>query len=153
MFAETLLNLTQRLAKVGGWTIVPDDLQATFWTPETFKIFDYDSSVPPDFPQVLSCMLPQWRPLVQDALDRARLGESTDTEMEMLSFKGRHKWLRVVTESECDADGKVLRISGAVMDITEQKLQEHTQRVLSERLFTTFECMTDAFACSQACRR
>ena len=31
------------------------------------------------------------------------------------------------------------------MDITEQKLREHAHRILSERLFTTFECMTDAF--------
>jgi PAS domain S-box-containing protein len=145
MFAETLLNLTQRLAKVGGWTTVPGDFDKSYWTPETFKIFDYDGDEPPGFEQILGCLLPQSRQLVADAMERATQGEPSDTEMELLTFKGRHKWLRIVTESECDADGKVLRISGAVMDITEQKLQEHTQRVLSERLFTTFECMTDAF--------
>lgn len=145
MLAETLLNLTQRLAKVGGWSSMPGDFYKTYWTPETFKIFDHDGSEAPHFDEIVGCMLPQYRPLVLDAMQRASRGEATDNEMEMLTFKGRHKWLRIITESECDDAGQVQRISGAVMDITEQKLQEHTQRVLSERLFTTFECMTDAF--------
>jgi len=145
MFAETLLDLTQRLAKVGGWTTVPGDFHHSYWTPETYKIFDYEGSEAPDFDQIMTCLLPQSRQLAADAMERAIQGEATDSELEMLTFKGRHKWLRIITESERDAQGSVLRISGAVMDITEQKLQEHTQRVLSERLFTTFECMTDAF--------
>jgi PAS domain S-box-containing protein len=145
MLAETLLNLTQRLAKVGGWSSVPGDTSRIHWTPEAFKIFDCDGSTPPPYEEVMACMLPQYRPVLEEAMRLAAAGEPTDHEMEMLSFKGRHKWLRVITESECDAAGNVIRISGAIMDITEQKLQEHTQRVLSERLFTTFECMTDAF--------
>lgn len=144
MFAETLLNLTQRLAKVGGWT-TSGDFDKSYWTPETYQIFDYEGSEPPGFEKVIDCVLPPSRQLVLNAMERAMQGEPSDSEMEVLTFKGRHKWLRVVTESERAADGSVLRISGAVLDITEQKLQEHTQRVLSERLFTTFECMTDAF--------
>lgn len=145
MFAETLLTLTQRLAKVGGWSTIPGNFYQSYWTSETCKIFDYDGSEPPHFDQILDCAQPHSRAVVQDAMARAITGEPTDNEMEIRTFAGRHKWVRIITESERDAAGSVVRISGAVMDITEHKLQEHTQRVLSERLFTTFECMTDAF--------
>jgi PAS domain S-box-containing protein len=145
MRKETLLNLTQRLAKVGGWYAEVGESSQPYWTPETYEIFEYQACTPPHFEQLVECILPQYRDIMLASYHRSVEGESSDIEVEMHTFKGRHKWIRLISDPEMDATGKVISVSGAVMDITEQKLQEHTHRVLSERLFTTFESMTDAF--------
>jgi PAS domain S-box-containing protein len=147
MLKETLLRLIQRLAKVGGWAVTYEDgVNAVHWTPGTYEIYEYDGTTAPSFDEALTRIHPEYRELSIQNMERCqKLGKPCDFEIEITTYKGTHKWLHVVAEPELDADGRVIRVAGAVQDITLQKQQEHEKRLLSQRLLTTFESMTDAF--------
>jgi DNA-binding response OmpR family regulator len=71
---ETLLNATQRLAKVGGWDW-DIERETTFWTEETYRIhgFEPQASVPGASDYIdrsLTCYNPNDRPIVSAAFER-----------------------------------------------------------------------------------
>jgi PAS domain S-box-containing protein len=147
---ETLLRLIQRLAKVGGWSVTFNGesinaIGSVHWTPGTYEIYEYDRAEPAGMDAHLEMIMPAYRELALGKFAACRRGESIDFEMQILTFRNTPKWVRMLGEPEFDASGKVIRVAGAVQDITPQKQQEHERRLLSQRLFTTFESMTDAF--------
>ncbi|MDT8397777.1 MAG: ATP-binding protein [Pseudomonadales bacterium] len=146
MLRETLLHITERLARVGGWIVRYDEEHSVFWTPGVFAIYELDGDTPAPFDAILACTLPAYREMARDLLQKCQtIGEPCDFEMEIETFKGSHKWVRVVADPYLDEAGRVIRMAGAIQDISQQKQQEHEQRLLSQRLFNTFESMTDAF--------
>jgi PAS domain S-box-containing protein len=147
MLKETLLRLIQRLAKVGGWAVTYEAGQQTdiHWTPGTYEIYEHEGSSPPSFNENLDLILPAYRELAVTRFEGCIRGVPCDFEIEILTFKGNPKWLRIIAEPEFDADGKVKRVAGAVQDITLEKREAQEKRLLSQRLLTTFESMTDAF--------
>jgi light-regulated signal transduction histidine kinase (bacteriophytochrome) len=80
---------------------------------------------------------PQRRPTPAEALgyiaqdERARMratfrqcvrdGSPFDVETKVVTAKGRQLWVRVLCEAEWDAQGRVLRLQGAMQDISESK--------------------------------
>ncbi|MGV3591750.1 MAG: PAS domain-containing protein, partial [Gammaproteobacteria bacterium] len=148
MLKETLLRLIQRLAKVGGWAITLDGSGAVLsvhWTPGTYEIYEHDGPEPLDFATHLECIQPSYRELALARFAACIRGVPVEYEMEVVTPRGTPKFLRMIAEPEFNAEGKVVRVAGAVLDITLQKHAEHEKRVLSQRLFEAFESMTDAF--------
>ena len=150
MLKDTLLRLIQRLSKVGGWAVTYESgsiraISSIHWTPGTYEIYEYEGTSPPSFDAHLEVILPAYRQLAIDNIALCLGGESCEFEVEIMTFKGNLKWLRFVAEPEFDGAGGVIRVAGAVQDITQQKQQEHEKRLLSQRLFNAFESMTDAF--------
>ncbi|HEY0961737.1 MAG TPA: PAS domain-containing protein [Pseudomonadales bacterium] len=148
MLKETLLRLIQRLAKVGGWAITLDGsgaVASVHWTPGTYEIYEHDGPAPLDFAAHLQCIQPAYRELAMTKFAACNSGEPIEYEMEIVTSRGKQKFVRIVAEPELDEHGAVVRVAGAVQDITPQKRAEQEKRVLSQRLFDAFESMTDAF--------
>ncbi len=146
MLKETLLRLIQRLAKVGGWAVTYEGTQSSvYWTPGTYEIYEHDGPAPAAFAEHLNLIQPAYRALAIGKFEGCLRGEPCDYELQITTSKGNLKWLRITAEPEMGADGKIKRVAGAVQDITKEKHEEQEKRVLSERLFTAFESMTDAF--------
>jgi PAS domain S-box-containing protein len=146
MLKETLLRLIQRLAKVGGWAVTFEDGQGrSHWTPGTFEIYEYEGSEPPGYDQHMEMVHPAYRQLAIERYDALLRGEACEFAMEIVTARGNQRWIRMVGEPEFDANGKVVYLAGAVQDITQQKQEEYARLLLSQRLFSAFESMTDAF--------
>ena len=135
--SETLLSASQRLTKIGGWEW---DLatQTMTWTEEVFRIHDFEPGEAPLDPQErisasVACYAPGDRPLIQAAFQRClEQGEPYDLEFPFTTAKGRPLWIRTVAEATL-VEGRVVKVIGNIIDITERKQTETAMRESEEQ--------------------
>jgi PAS domain S-box-containing protein len=115
-----ILAITQKLAKVGGWEL---DVATgkTRWTEEVYRIYGMEPGTPIDVKKALAFYHPDDQVLIQQALQNAiDNGENFDLECRFITANGTHIWVRVLGTTYC-LQGKVVKLSGAFQDISEQK--------------------------------
>jgi len=147
---ERLLNATQQLAKIGGWEIDLEK-QVIFWTDEVYRIHDLQ---PDEFTSIantkvdlipdhktdeltsidqamklsLECYGPEDRHVMMDAFKKCKEeGQAYDLEFPFTTTKGRRTWVRSIA-SPIMKDGKVIKVVGNLMDITDRKQAEEAIR-------------------------
>jgi PAS domain S-box-containing protein len=128
---EAYLAEAQRLSHTGSFGWKPDDGEVV-WSDETYRIFEYASTVNPTVDSVLQRIHPQDRALAQQVIDRAsQTGTDFEHEYRLLLADGRVKHVHAVAHALQDACGRCEFI-GAVSDITERKTTEDKIRRLVE---------------------
>ncbi len=120
----SLLNATQQLAKIGGFEI---DLEKkiTFWTDEVYRIHDLPldrfKSIDAALKLSVECYDPEDRQVIIEAFRKCvEEGRAYDLEFPFNTAKGRRIWIRTKT-NPISEDGKVIKVVGSFMDITERK--------------------------------
>ncbi len=135
---ENLLNATQELSKTGGWEF-DLDTKVLEWTDETYRIHEIPQEEYPKgssdlIERSLSCYHPEDKELVSEAFRGCcETGEAYDLEVRFTDTKGHDKWVRTIGRAVWSS-GRVARIVGNIMDITERKEMEDSLRE-SERTF------------------
>ena len=143
---RSLLRIAGSMARVGGWALELPEEQSR-WSDELYEIFEYETERPP--------ALRAWAELfVEGEDDRGRVlaavdacrrsGTPFDVETRAITGKGRELWVRVAGEAERGSGGQIVRLRGAVQDITEQKEAAEESERLAEQLVTTLESISDA---------
>lgn len=141
---ETLVQLAGRIAHLGGW-IADIPSGRAFWSKEVCDIHDMPHGSTPTIEEAINFYPPEWRPRAQQVYNSCALdGESVDEEMQIVSAKGRRKWVRITAEAVYGGGGAVVRVQGAIQDITDAKHADHQRRILDSRLTTMLESITDA---------
>ncbi len=124
---EAYLAEAQRLSHTGSFGWKPDDGEIV-WSDETYRIFEYDTTVKPTMDSVLQRMHPQDRALAQQVLDRAsQTGADFEHEYRLLMADGRVKHIHALAHAVKSASGD-REFIGAVTDITERKTAEEALR-------------------------
>lgn len=128
---EMLLKEMGRIASIGGWELDCTTMKQV-WTDETFAIHDRIPGVyDPNSTEEISRFEPVSKELIEKAFDEAiTVGKPYDLELEMTTVKGNRKWVRAVC-SPLLKDGKVIKLTGTLQDITERKHSEK-QLLLNE---------------------
>ena len=120
---EAYLAEAQRLSHTGSFGWKPDDGEIV-WSDETYRIFEYDSTVKPTIDSVLQRIHPQDRALAQQVIDRAsQTGTDFEHEYRLLLPDGRVKHVHAIAHAVQNASGN-REFIGAVTDITERKTTE-----------------------------
>lgn len=118
---EGLLQDIQAISKTGGWEYQVDT-QRMYWTPELFHIHDlsYDPQI--DHVKISSeCYLPEDRAKILEAFKLCNeKGIEYDLVFPFLTPKGNKKWIRTKTKPIFE-EGKVTKVIGTLIDISEQK--------------------------------
>lgn len=125
--SKEMLRTTQQLTRVGSWEW-DIQKQVTFWTEEMYRLHNFkpDELVPGMelITRSLECYLPVDRPLIQAAFKRCvEEGVPYDLEFRFTTAKGRQLWIRSFAEPVME-NGKVVRVVGFIMDITDRRLLE-----------------------------
>ncbi|MFH1985277.1 MAG: response regulator [Pseudomonadota bacterium] len=126
--SETLLNATQRLGKIGGWDWDVEQ-QTSFWTEETFRIHGFapEVSAPGSSGYIdrsLTCYDPADRYIISEAFQRCvQQGDGYDLDFPFTSADGCRKWIRT-TAAAVQEEGRIVKVIGNIMDITERKRVE-----------------------------
>ncbi|MBU0475636.1 MAG: PAS domain S-box protein [Bacteroidetes bacterium] len=132
--SEALLNTTQQLTKVGGWEF---DVKSgkMFWTEELYRIHEIPNDPNIDhIKESLTCYGSEDRLILQDAFQRAcEQGEPYDFEFQFTTFTGKPLWIRTTAQPVYE-EGKVVRLVGNLMDITESKLAEEALYLAAEEI-------------------
>jgi PAS domain S-box-containing protein len=139
---QVLLDRMSILAKVGGWAL---DMQTTRGsrTDGAARILDLDPELPGslNFTGGLQFFEDDERKKITQALLTAvEQGKPFDLELELTSAKGVRKWIHSQGEPIWEG-GKVVRIEGAIQDISEvtqarralQAHQEHLEQTVRQR--------------------
>jgi PAS domain S-box-containing protein len=142
---DRLLEMAQRVARVGGWTVeVPS--HEVRWSAAVARLFGFAPDEPVRMEQVVAQYAVNEQERVREVLARC---ESAGTPFDITGALGAPgasaRWVRAIGEAVRDATGRVVRLQGAVQDISEQRQVELALARASERLTSTLERISDAF--------
>jgi PAS domain S-box-containing protein len=127
------LSEAQKLSHTGsfGWDVSSGEL---YWSPETFRIFEYEPTTKVTVELGLQRTHPEDRSAVEQLFERvSRERTEFDFEHRLLMPDGSVKYLRIVGRPSGEESG-CLGFVGAVTDITERKLAEKELRRSEESL-------------------
>jgi PAS domain S-box-containing protein len=117
LHSETYLIEAQRLSGTGsfGWNVASGE---TFWSDETFRIFQYDRATKPILEFIVRRTHPEDRAAVQQTIDRAAAdGNDFDHEYRLLMPDGSMKYVHAVAHAARDVSGSI-EFVGAITDVT-----------------------------------
>jgi PAS domain S-box-containing protein len=119
--SEFYLREGERLAHMGSWSLRPDGI-FDYWSPETFVIFGFDPSDGiPTLPKWLTVLHPDDRDLLAKTVERI-FRESVRVDVTYrVDHPKQGKRIMHSTGEPVVEDGKVTRLIGNTLDITEQE--------------------------------
>src|SRR5690606_33364826 len=140
-----LLSMAGSIAKLGGWSIELPSRQV-LWSEEMHSLLGFPVGTLPDLAEGLQLFLPAYRERISEAVQVClEQGIGFDLDVEMLDANGKHLFVQVAGQAVRDAQGQIVRVSGALQDISERKQALKQAQRLAERLATTLESISDAF--------
>jgi len=142
---DRLLAMANRVARVGGWSIDLSD-HTVRWTDEVAQIHEWPVDLPVCFDTVVAYYDGDSQARIREVLEASeRDGTPFDVQLSLRTPSGREVWVRAIGEAVRDGDGRIVRLQGALQDITEQRRMELALQRASERLSSTLESISDAF--------
>ena len=142
----SLLNMAGRIARFGGWAMnVGED--RVYWSDAVAEIYEAEPGRVPTVEEAFA--------YVAEA-DRARLcaavaacwseGTAFDTEVAIVTGTGKRLWTRTAGEAVYDDHGRIIRVHGAVQDISRQKSFETELRDARDRAWAADAAKTQFLA-------
>jgi PAS domain S-box-containing protein len=140
------LELTEHTAGVGSWSAsVPEGVMRVSAECATILGVQGPQAIH-SLDAMVACYAPEWRNGMKRRLDRcSQQGMVFDEELQVLVPEGSPKWVRSVGAPVRDGQGNIIRIQGAVQDISAQKQAQQETLRLAMRLTTTLASITEAF--------
>ncbi len=139
---DELLSLTGKMAKVGGWEFDAQTLEGT-WTDEVARIHDLEPGEKSSVELGMSFYINDSRERIEAAVQKAiTQGTPYDLELEILTGKGNHKWVRSIGTPIIE-NGKVKKVQGIFQDITELKISKEQLGNERQMLKTFIETIPD----------
>ncbi len=147
--SQALLLRTSAAAGVGGWE-VDTATRKVLWSDQTCLIQDMPTGYQPTLEEALAFYEPEARAVVRDAVEHAlATGGGWDLELPMVAAQGRRFWARTVGTAEIE-DGRVVRLVGALQDITEWRRMVRELAEKQEQFRVTLESIGDAVITTDA---
>src|SRR6476661_2915763 len=133
--SQRQLQEAQRLAHVGNWELDAATKTLT-WSEELFRIFGLEpSESAPNLAEQIALPISEdlelWQTQVQRGLDT---GIPFDFDFRLYRSDGTLRHVNAVGRAEIDASGKVLKLFGTAIDITDRKAAEAALRQAAAEL-------------------
>jgi len=140
-----LLDATQTIARVGGWE--RDFVSgAVYWTEGVYRILEVtpEEFTPGDLASTERFFTPTAQMLIQPTppSDGTATETTHDLELEMVTWKGRHIWVRFKGTASWE-QGRLTKRTSVLQDITELRWAEATARDSEERWKLALESIGD----------
>lgn len=142
---EALLKMAERVAMIGGWVVDLNTGKST-WSDAVCAIHELPPGHAPDVVDAIKFYIPEHRERITNAVQTCvDDGIPFDEELQIITAKGRQRWVRAIGHAVKDREGKISRLQGAFQDITASRQAMEQIRRFAERQATIFESITDAF--------
>lgn len=120
-----LLQMACRVVRMGAWWVDLGSEPVLTWSDETFEVFGLPPGRSMSVDEALTRYTPETRTAVAAALERCiETGEPYAVTGQLLRADGALVWTRSIGEAVRDATGRVTRVQGALLDITEEREAE-----------------------------
>jgi PAS domain S-box-containing protein len=147
--SEERLNFALRTSNTGAWELsMPGNIAHRTLIHD--RIFGYDTLLPLwTYERFLEHVVPEDRAEVDRSFRQATAERSNwNLECRIRRADGAVRWIWAAGGHEQDAEGKPLRMSGIVQDITERKQVEEARRASEARYRTLFDYAPDGIVIS-----
>ena len=125
-----LLRRTSKMAKVGGWELDVATMNI-FWSEGIKHIHEVPDDYVPDITKAIEFYTNESKSIIGAVVNNAiKHGTSWDVELDIITAKNNHKWVRAQGDAIYE-DDKVVRLVGAFQDITQQKTAEDAIKQLA----------------------
>ncbi len=129
-----LLREAGRIARVGGWS-ADIKSQTILWSDEMNAIHERPAHTPPSIDEIKSFVAPEWQDKIENGYNRCmEEGKSLDEEFEIITANGNHRWVHVTGEAVRDGAGNIIRVIGALQDISDRIQADEERKKLQEHL-------------------
>ncbi|MFA5419104.1 MAG: PAS domain S-box protein, partial [Bacteroidales bacterium] len=119
-----LIRIAGEKAKLGGWIVLLKENQA-YVSDEVAAILEMSSGYLPLADVGLTFYAPEWHERVREVFGKCALaGIPFDEDMEMITATGKRVWVRTMGEAVRDENKNIVKIQGALQDITARKQTE-----------------------------
>ncbi|WP_448700091.1 PAS domain S-box protein [Mucilaginibacter sp. AW1-3] len=150
MKTENLLDLTNQVARVGGWEI---DLmrKKARWSKVVKEIYEVPDNYEPQFDIITGrgsgfILHDASRKLIDDATNEAiQNGTSYNLEIKITTAKGKELWTRIIGHAEFE-NGICKRLYGTFQDIDNQKRMREEYEIGEQQFRSAFENATIGMA-------
>lgn len=142
---ETLLDKTNKLARIGNWEVNLID-NSIYWSPQIRMIHEVDEEFTPDLQTAINYYKAgESRKAITRVLQRAiESGVPWDLELQIVTAKKNERWMRVIGEAEF-IEGKCVRVYGSFQDIDTNKSAEIEALKVYQEKNIILESISDAF--------
>lgn len=142
---QLLLDTAGRVARFGGWSVDPST-QIIHWSDTLCDIHEVPRGTIVSLEQGIGFYAPEYRNVIRRLYLRCvETGAPFDAEMEAFTATGRRIWVRATGEAVHDRAGSLMRVQGALQDITEHKKAEYERQRIATELRTTMDNIDEAF--------
>ncbi len=132
--AQRLLRETQEISKLGGWEY-DVATERISWTDEVYRIHGVEPGFDVnDVDHNIGFYLPEDQPAIAAAFRGVvESGVPYDLDLQFRTADGRQLWVRTMARAITEG-GRVVRVTGNIVDITERKAAEEEIRRLNAEL-------------------
>ena len=132
--SENVLNEAQKISKIGGWEYHVESGEV-YYSDEAFNIHGIpNNGVQLNVKGGLEFYHPDDRGFVSESFTKAiSNGISYDIEARFINARGEKMWVRTAGKPISE-NGKVVRVLGTIMDITDRKFSEQLIKETEEKL-------------------
>lgn len=137
-----LFEKTEQIANVGGWEYNVKE-EELLWTDEVKNIFRVSADFDPTLDNAFEFYEDEGVDKIKTALERARNdGEPYDLELPIVRENGDKGWIRTRGEPQFE-DGELVRLRGAIQDITQQRRYKDALEGLNEAMAQLYNSEMD----------
>ena len=120
---ENLLNETNKIAKIGGWSLKEDGGEM-WWSDQTYRIHELPIGSRIKQEDAINFFAEEARPSIFAAFQEAfELGQAWELELPFVTATGKKIWVKTVGTVRKELDGSS-SLRGTIQDITEKKVNE-----------------------------
>jgi len=145
-----LLRIASQVGHLGGWTVTVPEEQVS-WTDEVANMHHLPPGYHPSVEEALNFYHPDYREhvrkLVRDCIEQ---GIAFDDEVQLLTSDNEVLWVRIMGTALRDQQDKVIRIQGAIQDISQRKQVENLIKLSHEKFSNLADAMPIAVWSAQA---
>ncbi len=139
-----LLDIAGRIARLGGWSVDVASGRVTC-SEVAAQLYGIPQGRTLDVAELMDLYAPDRARVAAHYRACAERGVAFEDEFELRGAGGESRWLRTAGEPVCDQSRAVVRVQGAVQDITARKTAEREVTRLAQRLGTILDSITEAF--------
>jgi len=135
----SLLRIAGNTAKIGGWSV---DLKTNVvkWSDTVADIHEMPHGYSPLVNEGIEFYAPDWREIITRVFTAcATEGIPYDEEMQIITAAGNLVWVRTIGEAVRDDEGNIVKLQGAIQDISEKKRNEKAIIVSEAKFRNLFE--------------
>ncbi|MFZ4589892.1 MAG: PAS domain S-box protein, partial [Ignavibacteria bacterium] len=133
--SQDLLAVMGSVAKIGGWEFDVTTKMGS-WTKEVANIHEVDPATVTNADSGIDFYVNDSKEKIINAINEAvEKGISYDLELELVTAKGNHKWVRTIGKPLKENE-KVIKLQGSFQDITEKKIADEKLKESESRFRT-----------------